>query len=265
MIINKGKINNMKRIILFTLAILVVLCTLCSCKSQDNPNFLGKFGDFSYNGIYLTEYAKKQITVDEAKALVGIRNSSDNTHENSMRKGMESMTLASKTVLAILTNYSSVTATTKYYISERTEEQVRVDIYQGTDFFDILDNNSYTPFGQMNVRYIYVDDEILDQMDFENKLFLEDTENLIAPFSCPFTYHTGEDGNLIVQSHSFAELPASVNGGIGSTFRQDSEYIFNEEGLIVFWQSSLGIYTSTPTGTVKQGYIFSVSFDWTEK
>lgn len=238
---------------------------LCSCRLKENSNFLGRFGDFSYNGIYLTEYAKKQITVEEAKRLVEMKWNSVKYTKAVNGSVMESISLRSDSVISLLTNYSSVTATTKYYISDNAEEQVRVDMYQGTDFYDILDNNYYEPFGQMIVKFMYIDDDILDCMDCDNKVFLADKNNLIAPFSYPYTYHTGEDGNLIVQSHSFAELPASVNGGIGSTFRQDSEYIYDEEGKIIMWQSSLGLYTSTPTGTVKQGYIFSVSFEWTEK
>jgi hypothetical protein len=95
--------------------------------------------------------------------------------------------------------------------------------------------------------------------------FHEDSANLVSPFDRPYTYHESETGDLIVQTHHFAELPSSVNGGIGATFRQDCELVFDPEGKITLWQSSLGLYTSTPTGTALEGYIFAASFAWTEK
>lgn len=252
----------MKKKITLTIALLLIIGSLCSCSLFEKV--ADKFGDFDYNGKYLTEYAQKIITSEDAKDLVEIHDLSDASVDYVAQSGFGGVEPCD-TVLAILTKYSSVIATTTYYISNNTQEQTRVDMYQGTEFLDILTKNSYEPFGQMIVKYIFVDDNIIDHMNRENENFKSDTNNLIAPFSSPYTFHLDENGRLIAQSHSFTELPASVNGGIGSTFRQDSEYIFDEEGKITNWQSSLGLYTSTPTGTIRQGYIFSVSFEWVEK
>lgn len=218
------------------------------------------FGDFSYNGIFLTEYATKNIVVDEAKDLVEI------TPANPSNRMVKSSNKADNgCVEAVLTKYASVVATVKYYVSEEEQQQVRKDIFQGTDFKSLLDTNHYEPFGQMSVKYLFVDDTLLDDMEKQNEDFKNSNLHIISPFNDLYTYHTNEENKLILQIHHFAELPASSAGGIGSAFRQDCELIFDEEGKIMFWQSSLGLYTSTPTGTVREGFIFEVEFEWINK
>lgn len=242
----------MKNIIKLLGTLLSVL-SISSCNNVNNLVTSG-FGDFSYNGRFLKEYATTQIDVETAKNLVDI--SYAPTKRNKVGEEL------SENMKTVLTKYASLTATVKYYISNQEEQQVRVDFYQGSDFKFLLETNHYEPFGQMSVRYLFVDDDLLDDMERQNQEFLEEYHHIVSPFNEPFTYHESEDETLIVQTHSFAELPASIGGGIGSTFRQDCELIFDVEGKITFWQSSLGIYTSTPTGTVKEGYIFEVEFNW---
>ncbi len=243
---------------LVTLTGAIFVLTGCNINKESGRS---QFGDFSYNGIFLTEYATKQIKVDEAKTLIDSESKTAKLSSKSSAKD----SLEDESITNILSKYSAMVATTSYYVSDLEKEQVRSDSYQGTDFLALLESNHYEPFGQMSVKYIYVNDGLLDSMEEANTEFVNNKENLVSPFNAPYTYHTNESNELIIQTHSFAELPASVNGGIGSTFRQDCEIIFDSEGKITFWQSSLGLYTSTPTGTIKQGYIFSVSFDWNLK
>ena len=246
-----------KTIILSLGAIALMGCHKVTINNKNN-----QFGDFDYNGVFLKEYAVKQIDVEEAKKLVDI--SSPNQNTRSLNK-KEAKRANEEDVTSVLTKYASLTTTVKYYVSDREEQQVRQDIYQGTDFKYLLDTNHYEPFGQMSVKYIFVDDDLLDDMENENAEFISSNSHFVTPFNEPYTYHTDSDNNLVVQTHNFAELPASTAGGIGSTFRQDCELLFDEEGKITLWQSSLGLYTSTPTGTVKQGYIFEVEFAWNSK
>ena len=247
----------MKNIIKLVGTLLSVL-SITSCNQLVNVDLSG-FGDFSYKGIFLKEYATEQIDVEAAKELVDISMPNKKARRSEVSDGL------SESMKTVLTKYASLTTTVKYYISDREEQQVREDFYQGTDFKFLLETNHYEPFGQMSVRYLFVDDDLLDDMERQNEEFLAEYHHIVSPFNEPYTYHKSEDETLIVQTHSFAELPASVGGGIGSTFRQDCELIFDEEGKISFWQSSLGLYTSTPTGTVKEGYIFEVGFTWTAK
>ena len=243
-----------------TLRIATVLLStlaLTACKTTNEDTF----GNFGYKGIFLKEYATKQITVDQAKELVDIPPSDFVTQVPKRDLNRAD----ANNVQTVLSEYASLVTTVKYYVSEQEEQQVRQDLYQGTDFKHLLEENYYEPFAQMSIRYIFVDDSLLDDMEQENADFKASYAYYITPFNEPYTFHTNDDKNLIIQIHSFAELPASVGGGIGATFRQDSELIFDEEGKITFWQSSLGLYTSTPTGTVKEGYIFEVQFEWNHK
>ena len=242
----------MKKFTRYITALLSVLAMTACGSSDPQAEQNSRFGDFGYKGLFLNEYADKQITVDVAKTLVDVKTPTKraNTASN---------------IQTVLTNYASLITTVQYYVSDNAEQQVRRDIYQGTDFKFLLETNHYEPFGQMSVKYIFVDDDLLDDMERQNEEFKASSQHLVSPFNEPYTYHTNENNILILQTHSFAELPASTCGGIGSTFRQDCELIFDEEGKITFWQSSLSLYTSTPTGTVKEGYIFEVSFEWADK
>ena len=232
--------------------------------------FIGKdtnknaFGDFSYHGVFLKEYAKKQITLEEAKGLIHLESNRD-LPSNKLVLDEDEQQSYETTVNTLLTKYGSMTTMVKYYIDTEEKQQVRQDIYQGTDFYNLLDINHYEPFGQMSVRYLYVDSYLLDDMEEENRLYNLSENNIKSPFNNPYTYHVSDANNLVIQTHAFAELPASTVGGIGSTFRQDCELVFDQEGKINCWQASLGLYTSTPTGTVKEGYIFEVEFEWVEK
>ena len=241
----------MKKIIKL-IGILLTTASLASCSENNKKT---TFGEFGYKNTFLKEYATKEISVDEAKALVDVPSTTLRAAGTSTKENVE----------IVLEQYASLITTVKYYIDEKEEQQVRKDIYQGTDFRSLLEMNHYEPFGQMSVSYLFVDDYLLDDLARENLAFHESKQYLVSPFNEPYTFHTNEDNNLIIQVHSFAELPASTSGGIGSTFRQDCELVFNEEGIITFWQSSLGLYTSTPTGTVRQGYIFEVEFEWVSK
>jgi len=237
-------------------------CALASC-GNNNVKGEEQFGDFSYNGNSLKEYAINEISVNEAKKLINLE--SDVVRLTSYDTTVVEKNSLPDTIKTILTKYASVEVTVKYYVSESENQQVRKDLFQGTDFMYLLTENNYTPFGQMAVKNIYVNDGLLDDMEQANLDYKNDYRNMTSPFNNPYTYHTSENGDLIIQSHYFAELPASTQGGIGSTFRQDCESVLDSEGKITLWQSSLGIYTATPTGTVKQGYIFEASFSWTEK
>ena len=251
----------MKRKLLPFIGGLLLVLSTTGCNGIFNSNKEGDhFGDFGYNGVFLKEYAIKQIDVNQAKELIDIQRP---VKTYSYKKRLNDYN--DENIKIVLTKYASLKAVTKYYVSDREEQQVRKDIYQGTDFKFLLETNHYEPFGQMSVKYIFVDDALLDGLERENAEYILSEEHYTSPFNEPYTYHTNELNQLIVQTHHFAELPASIGGGIGSTFRQDCELIFDSEGKILLWQSSLGLYTSTPTGTVKEGYVFEVEFEWIEK
>ncbi len=251
--------NHMKSKYLL-LAPLLVAASLTSCDGEPGPV---NFGLFGHNGVYLTQYAVAKVSLSEAKSMIDI----DAPNANPKYRSTHSMDLSeeNETIRSILTRFGSLTATVKYYVSGEEEQQVRTDLYQGTELLYLLKNNSYSPFAQMAVKYIYLDDGLLDELEEVNRAYKEDLDNLISPFDSPYTYHKDERGELVIQTHHFAELPSVINGGIGSTFLQDCELKYDAEGKIEVWQSSLGLYTTTPTGTSLEGYIFEAAFAWALK
>lgn len=229
----------------------------CSFAGKAEPTF----GEFSYNGIYLTAFSSRQITYEEAVRLAP---SSAASNARPV-KAKVTPQVENSSIDRILQRFAAVTTTVKYYVSEAESEQYRTEIFQGTDFRHMLELNRYDPFGQMSVNFVLIDTHLLSDMETENEEFKATSSNYSVPFKEPYTYHSNAQGELVLQTHSFSELPSSVHGGIGSTFRQDCELCYDAEGKLTAWQSSLGLYTSTPTGTSRQGYLFEVSFDWTLK
>lgn len=197
----KNKMN--KKIAFITTAFAV--CALTGCSTKEKEEMPSNFGIFSYEEAFLKEYACKTINSEEAKNL--IVESETNTNRKLLKVGYDSETSAD-TAKYILTKCGALIVTTNYCIDDTNKQQERKDLFQGTDFMNLLIESHYVPF---------------------------------------------------------AELSASINGGIGSTSREDCELAFDEEGKINLWQTSLGLYTAAPTGTVRDGYIFEASFEWLSK
>ena len=151
------------------------------------------------------------------------------------------------------------------YLETSEDIQTKTDKLVGTDFKNFLIDNQFTPFNQLVAKNVVAYDELIDYMEEENTRFQNSDVGLIAPFKTIFSYHTGEDENLIIQSRDFAEIASSVGGGVGCSYRQDTEIVYDMEGKMVLWQTSLGISTSAPQGTMRQGYILEVQVEWIEK
>ena len=240
------------------LPVLAAAC-LAGCAGDNGQE---RFGLFGHNGVYLTEHAVSRISLYEAKTLIG---EEDSLRLKSRYNETSSIDYENETIRSILTRFASVKTTVRYFVSGEDKQQVKEDMYQGTEFLYLLKNNSYSPFAQMAVKYIYLNSSILDELEAENKAYKENLANLITPYDCPYTYHRDARGEFVLQTHYFAELPSVINGGIGSTFQQDCELKYDAEGKAEKWQSSLGLYTSTPTGTSLEGYIFEADFEWVMK
>ena len=256
--------------VLVMIVALMLLFSLSGCSFGANGRNK-QFGAFSYNGVSLVEYAVKQITAQQAKEIVPLANSmpiasaSVGTYSIRNQTTPEDNTLPNEVIKAILTNYSGCCITTKYYLENDDQLQSKTDKIVGTDFKNLLEQNQFAPFNQLVAKNIVVYDELIDYMEEENQLFQDSTSGLIAPFRTIFSYHTGEDGNLIIQTRDFAEIASSVGGGVGCSYRQDTEIVYDMEGKMILWQTSLGISTSAPQGTMRQGYILEMSVEWLDK
>ena len=258
----------MKRILTVLLAVVLILSCLMTtgCKKH------GTFGRFGYNGKWLTSFAVREISYDKAKEMV-YNGSKASLYQNNTPSLLSvnntdptELPLPSTSfVNAILTKYASLTVVTKYYQTGEKKQLEKTDFIQGKELKNILSTNEFSPFAQLVTKGIIVFDELLVFMDGENTKFRESEENTIAPFNNTFTYHADEKGNIVIQTHDFSELPSFVGGGVACSFLQETEQLYDSENKLVKWQTSLGVYTATPEGTLEQGYILEVEFIWNEK
>ena len=269
-----------KIIISLILSVLLCFCVGCIEMPEDPEAFVPvKFGYFSYNGKSLTAYAHKEITAQQAKNIV--QNKQKAVVQSVKEKGETrndlvllsinpadvSKTPAPSKVLVdeTLDKYASLNVTTKYYVSGDVNQQSKTDFLQGTDLKSILEANQFIPFSQLVAKGVLIFDELIDYMEEQNEIFKNSEISKIAPFKTIFSYHTDYSGNIVIQTRDFAEIPSSVGGGIGCSYRQDTELVYDKECKLTKWQTSLGVYSATPTGTLMQGYILEVELDWVEK
>ena len=129
----------------------------------------------------------------------------------------------------------------------------------------MLTTNQHVPFSQLIAKYILAFPTLIDSMETRNEEYRNSEESLVAPFTNIFSYHTNAKGELVIHTRDFAEIPSSVGGGIGCSYRQDTEILYDADNKMQKWQTSLGLYSATPHGTMKQGYILEVEFNWIQK
>lgn len=274
------------RIVCVMSVIAIAVTALTACRSKSTTS--AYFGQFGCYGNYLIERAVKSITALEAKQLIdayGIAKASpaDSTPVSvvaSCRQpavalaadAWEESEEATPTdvVDALITRYSGFVVTTRYYDStdelglEGTLKEKR-DEYIGGVFKSVLEENNLETYAQLVARNVIAYDGLVTWMEEQNTAFAASPTAKIAPFLNVYTYHTDEAGNLVIQIHSFRELNAKEIGGISSNFRQDTEIVYDQEGKMVLWQTSLGISNASPTGTMRQGYILSLELEWIDK
>ena len=274
----------MKKVLIVAVTFILAFSAIgmVACNSQKEENSVqytySPFGEFSYKGKTLTDYAVKTITAQEAKSIIakGVsKNLRQAYAERSLKKSdISLMSLNSNTanyktpdevVNEVLRNYAGCSIVTKYYIDGSEQMQTKTDKLTGLDFKNILSRNLFTPFNQLVAKNIIVFDDLIDYMEEQNAVFELSDEGLVAPFKNIFSYHEDANGNLIIQIRDYAEIASSVGGGIGASYRQDTEIIYDGEGKMTMWQTSLGLCSSTPQGTIKEGYILEMVAEWIEK
>ena len=261
----------MKRRGLTTALVCVVLIItsimLSSCSIEGE-----RFGEFGYYDAYLTAFATSSISVAEAKRIVQtnapgvVAMGEDDTVVLSVSPGdTQDPKPSAQLVDFLIQKYAGVTIITTYYVAEEKDPVIREDYIQGTDFKAILEDNKFIPFNQLVAKNVVIMGETVDEMEAENQKFQSSDIAKIAPFKAVFTYHQNDEGQLVIRAYDFAEIPSSVGGGIGCSYRQDTEILYDSENKMVKWQTSLGVYSAMPEGTAKQGYILEIEIVWNEK
>lgn len=251
-----------KFIFIIFLLFLIFFTTSCFDFKKDE-----QFGEFGYYDHYLIKHSKEEISASDAKKIIV-----DNANNRGQILGTaipgirdNAIPLPSDDfVICIMSSYADCTVETTYYINDGDEE-VKLDYLQGTDFRAMVEDNAFTPFNQVLAKAVIVFPEIIDHMEEQNSNFKENEKYHEYPFKTLFSYHKDSEGNLVIQCRDFAEIPASEAGGVACSYRQDTEIVFDECNKIKTWQTSLGVYTATPTGTITQGYILKINFVWHEK
>ena len=226
-----------------------------------------RFGEFGFYDHYLTKYSKEELSASEAKELI-IANAQDcGLPLESAIPGIRDNDLplpSDDLVTAFTSRYADCEVKTTYYIDDGDEE-IKYDYLQGTDFKAIIGDNIFSPFNQVVAKIVVLFPEIIDYMEEQNQQFKGNEKYDTYPFKTLFSYHKDSEGCLVIQCRDFAEIPASEAGGVACNYRQDTEIIFDKLNKIERWQTSLGVYTATPTGTITQGYILMMDFEWHEK
>ncbi len=236
----------------------------CGCAGTPSETEPKKFGQFGYYGVYLVDYAVKAITSSEAKTKIGDNNSASAAAVNAARDGdsdqKRTVAPSEEIVNSMLARYSECTVTTTYYDNGETTAKKKTDVYNGTDLKNMIAQNYVIPYAQMCATNIIAFDELIDYMDNLNA-----TIDPALPFKKYYTYHLDSNDNFIVQSRDYSEISSSSSGGISTTFRQDTEIVYDSTFKVSKWQTSLGLNIATPTGTISQGYILEMDFEWTVK
>ncbi len=145
---------------------------------------------------------------------------------------------------------------------EKGNKQTKLYTHEGTSLKSALKENEFSPSNQICAKYIFINMEILDYMESMNARFKESSDRGTIPFNDIYTYWNDKNGNLVVKTADYAEIPSSISGGIGCNFRQDIEIVYDADNKVTKWQTSLGILIAGPDGTIKQGYILELDFDW---
>ena len=239
----------------------------CGCAGDPVEPVKKMFGKFDYYGVYLTEYAVRAISSAEAKAKV-LKNHIEaaiSPASNAARAdGTQKRTISPSAELAdeIFARYSECNVTTTYYDNGETTAKKKTDKYSGTELRNMITQNYVSPYAQMYATNIIAFDDLIEYMDQMNAS-ITTADNL--PFDKYFTYHLDSNDNFIVHTSDFSEISSSTGGGISTSFRQDTEIVYDSTYKVSKWQTSLGLNIATPTGTISQGYILEMDFDWTVK
>lgn len=263
--------KNIIKSVLCVVLLAVMMLSFTSCGDEH-------FGCFSYNGKWLTQYADEQL--DYNNFLTLIQNFTNKVTIDTSEVPVVNLSVVGDSFVqtqleypelpddirkSITDKYGTLKVSTRYYEEDNDDATIYPGEYSGGLFTDFLKKNEYSLFAGVTAKNLILFDGIVAYMEEANKVFTTTTIGDGVPFSNIFSYHVDEDGNPVIQIHDFAELPSSVAGGVSSHYRQDIEMVYDSEGKLVKWQSSLGVYTQTSQGTMKQGYILEMDFEWIEK
>lgn len=271
--------KNVIRVISIVLLVsIIAACCLgfagCSAKEK-------MFGRFRCYGHYLVQKGVKTIDSIQAKTKTWKLASGTETAQatkagfastkfTAEEAGDSNVKATPKAVVeSIMTKYSGFTTTTIYYEvdsnANKAKEVSKTDEYLGDICESTLLENKLAPYAQMVANNIIAYDGLIDWMDERNAIFNNSPDKHVYPFSSPYSYWTDSNDNLVIQTHKYINIDANYTGGISCYYMQDSEIVYDSEGKLSLWQTSLGVAYASTAGTGKEGFIMTIQFDWTPK
>ena len=276
---SKTKEKYMKKILLIFVSLLIsisILPLFTACENteltarentkQVVPAEKHRFGEFSYEGTYLMSDAQEQLTFNQAKKIVSENSKKTSASAHTLSTYISSSILPDQeTINSIRRRYASCTITTYYYQDGTKNRLSKTDVAEGTNLQTLLSENKFSAYAYLEAHLLVVSNNVLEALEQQNADFHDSSESINCPFQDCYTYHKDSNGFLIIQNHAFSEIPSTVTGGISVSYRQDTETTYDADNKITHWQSSLGVLTSTPTGSVHEGYILEIDFKWTLK
>ncbi len=264
-----------KRILCLLLVVVsfALVLLFSGCNKKDKL-IITQFGEFGYHGKYLISFAQREVSSSDAQEILYHHNNNiitKNSKKLQIREPLSSSISelppapSSDLIDGVISNYSECITLTKYYEEGAEEQLTKEDKFVGTELKMLLTKNEFVPYAQLVAKYILISPDIIAWMEAQNDIFRQSEEAKVYPFQNIYSYHTDENGNVVIHIRDFSEIPSSVTGGIATSHRQDTEILFDNQGKIRKWQTSLGLNYSTPTGIIKQGYILEIEFVWEGK
>lgn len=259
--------KKIKRLIGVTTAfVMLLLSTFLFGACKDKIRY---FGEFSCNGRRLIEQAEKKISAGDIKQLLQKSSRSGYAANYSTGGNGEAVSAFSNqtpdTVIdRIMRSFPVLKLNAKYFEGDSKKMTEKNDLIYGLNLEAYLRQNSYEPWGQIGMKYLVMYDELIDELENESAEYKKTNEARYAPDL--YTYHKDKNDIAILQIHIVKQIPSAVYGGIGALFKQDIEIVYDHQGKITKWQTSLGTLVQTTLGTSnREGYIMEVDFEWNEE
>jgi hypothetical protein len=158
--------KNILKSVLCIALLAVMMLSFASCGKEH-------FGEFSYNGKWLTQYAKKALSAGEIKSLIqsisGYTSDSDEAPivtlsvvgDAFISTQLEYPELPVEMRNAALKKYGCLEVSTRYYTEEDDSAVVVPGEFRGTDLAAIIGENKLSPFALVTAKNLILFDEVV--------------------------------------------------------------------------------------------------------
>lgn len=247
----------MKKVFLGIFAFLsIASClTLFACGGTNQE----QFGLFTHNGYALKTFKSDDLNYSQAKSIITNTSfiSLTTNEDSDIEDDIETLV----DIDELMNKYASVKIITKYWESDSKDPEENTTTVPTTYLETIFKNNEHQIITGMIVKNVFINENLLENLENLNSQF----NDKYAPFTDIYSYHKNDDNCFVLRANDYSEIKAETIGGVSAIFIQQNESLYNENNLIVKFQSSFGMQFQTPSGTLEQGTVLEVEFVWNEK